>query len=49
MPAPRGMKPTVKNPGKISKRHFIRLTFTFVSRLLVVDKTPELPKLKEEQ
>ena len=39
----------LKNPGKISKRHFIRLTFNFVSRLLVVDKTPELPKLKEEQ
>ena len=38
----------LKNPGKITKRHFIRLTFTFVSRLLVVDKRPELPKLKEE-
>lgn len=38
----------LKNPGKITKRHFIRLTFTFVSRLLDVERKPELPKLKEE-
>ena len=47
MPAPRGMKPTVKNPGKISKRHFIRLAYSFVKRLLVVDKKPELPRLSK--
>lgn len=38
----------LKDPDQITKRHFIRLTFTFVSRLLVVDKKPELPKLKDE-
>ena len=38
----------LKNPGKITKRHFIRLTYTFVSRLLVVDKElPALPKIEE--
>lgn len=38
----------LKSPGKITKRHFIRLTYTFVSRLLVVDNEPlTLPKIKD--
>lgn len=32
------------DPGQISKRHFIRLSYTFVKRLMVVDE----PKDKEE-
>lgn len=38
----------LKEPGNITKRHFIRLTYTFISRLLIVDnKSLNLPKIEE--
>lgn len=37
----------LRNPEEISKRHFIRLAYSFVKRLLVVDKKPELPRLSK--
>lgn len=33
------------DPGEITKRHFIRLSYTFIRRLMVTD-TPEMPKIK---
>lgn len=35
----------LRDPGEITKRHFIRLSYTLVRRLLVVD-TPEVPRIK---
>ena len=32
----------LKTPGKISKRHFVRLTYMFVTRLLIVDGNSDL-------
>ncbi|MGN1418342.1 MAG: TetR/AcrR family transcriptional regulator [Acutalibacteraceae bacterium] len=37
------------DPGEISKRHFIRLAYTFVRRLLVVDGPAEVNKIKSPE